>query len=192
MDSDVGWPISSVRKYATWVRVAVSMCIRRQLQVVMVIIIFGFGESSSDSDSSSFWGLTTIYYFKQFPRYIQRRWNVAGWRDAGSVRLRYRVFRNPDAPSFSTILTRPNPPTYGSTDTTGFGSNVYSGFGLRCKTSLCFKDNFALGLLHNQYGYNLNHGSNSPCNLLLHHAIPWSQSASTFQLYVPHWILLQV
>ena len=57
-------------------------------------------------------------------------------------------------------------------DTTGFGLNVYSSFGLRCKTSLCFENKFALGLLHNQYGYNLNHSSNSPCDLLLHHAIP--------------------
>ena len=77
-------------------------------------------------------------------------------------------------------------------DTTGFGSNVYSGFGLRCKTSLYFEDNFALWLSHNQSRYNLNHDSNSPCDLLLHHAIPWSRSASTFQLYVPHQTLLQV
>ena len=79
-------------------------------------------------------------------------------------------------------------------DTTGFGSNVlpYSSFGLRCKTSLCFENNFGLGLSHNQYGYNLNHSSNSHCDLVLHHAIPWSQSASTFQLYVSHRTLLQV
>jgi len=61
-------------------------------------------------------------------------------------------------------------------DTTGFGLNIlpYSGFGLRCKTSLCFENNFALGLSHNQYRYNLNYGSNSPCDLPLCHAIPWS------------------
>ena len=71
-------------------------------------------------------------------------------------------------------------------------SNVYSGFGLRCKTPLCFEDNFALGLSHSQYGYNLNRGSNSPCDHLLRHAIPWSRSTSIFRLYVPHRTLLQV
>ena len=77
---------------------------------------------------------------------------------------------------------------------TGFGSNIllYCSFGLRSKTSLCFENNFALGLSHNQSGYNLNHSSSSPCNLLLRHAIPRSQSASTFQLYAPHQTLLQV
>jgi len=59
-------------------------------------------------------------------------------------------------------------------DTTGFGLHVlpYSSFGLRCKTSLCFENNFALGFSQNQYRYNLNYSLNSPCDLLLCHAIP--------------------
>ena len=47
-------------------------------------------------------------------------------------------------------------------------------FALKTNTSMPITNIFALGLSHNQSWYNLNHGSNSPCDLLLYHAIPWS------------------